>query len=209
MSGLTATQLATKLDLSKGRISQLVTEGKLDGCYKGDGRSRRFDLAACANALNRKLDPGQLMGNGARTRQALREIEETDSPVEAPQDMPERDSAPLRTTDQARYEMARTLKAEEEARKLRRLNAQDDGTLVLAEQAGREARRALAAELAQFENVLRNAARAVADKMGVDFKTARQIMIDVWREHRSARAQQLDQEAEAAEMAPEEQDADF
>ncbi|KHQ50374.1 hypothetical protein [Mameliella alba] len=209
MSGLTATQLATKLDLSKGRISQLVTEGKLDGCYKGDGRSRRFDLAACANALNRKLDPGQLMGNGARTRQALREIEETESPVEAPQDVPERDSAPLRTTDQARYEMARTLKAEEEARKLRRLNAQDDGTLVLAEQAGREARRALAAELAQFENVLRNAARAVADKMGVDFKTARQIMIDVWREHRSARAQQLDQEAEAAEMAPEEQDADF
>ncbi|MDD9731598.1 hypothetical protein PVW46_16970 [Mameliella sp. AT18] len=209
MSGLTATQLATKLDLSKGRISQLVTEGKLDGCYKGDGRSRRFDLAACANALNRKLDPGQMMGNGARTRQALREIEETDSPVEAPQDVPERDSAPLRTTDQARYEMARTLKAEEEARKLRRLNAQDDGTLVLAEQAGREARRALAAELAQFENVLRNAARAVADKMGVDFKTARQIMIDVWREHRSARAQQLDQEAEAAEMAPEEQDADF
>ncbi|GGF43789.1 hypothetical protein SAMN05216376_105199 [Mameliella alba] len=209
MSGLTATQLATKLDLSKGRISQLVTEGKLDGCYKGDGRSRRFDLAACANALNRKLDPGQLMGNGARTRQALREIEETDSPTEASQDVPERDSAPLRTTDQARYEMARTLKAEEEARKLRRLNAQDDGTLVLAEQAGREARRALAAELAQFENVLRNAARAVADKMGVDFKTARQIMIDVWREHRSARAQQLDQEAEAAEMAPEEQDADF
>ncbi|ODM46141.1 hypothetical protein A9320_27015 [Ruegeria sp. PBVC088] len=209
MSGLTATQLATKLDLSKGRISQLVTEGKLDGCYKGDGRSRRFDLAACANALNRKLDPGQLMGNGARTRQALREIEETDSPTEAPQDVPERDSAPLRTTDQARYEMARTLKAEEEARKLRRLNAQDDGTLVLAEQAGREARRALAAELAQFENVLRNAARAVADKMGVDFKTARQIMIDVWREHRSARAQQLDQEAEAAEMVPEEQDADF
>jgi transcriptional regulator with XRE-family HTH domain len=209
MSGLTATQLATKLDLSKGRISQLVTEGKLDGCYKGDGRSRRFDLAACANALNRKLDPGQMMGNGARTRQTLREIEETDSPVEAPQDVPERDSAPLRTTDQARYEMARTLKAEEEARKLRRLNAQDDGTLVLADQAGREARRALAAELAQFENVLRNAARAVADKMGVDFKTARQIMIDVWREHRGARAQQLDHEAEAAEMVPEEQDADF
>lgn len=209
MSGLTATQLATKLDLSKGRISQLVTEGKLDGCYKGDGRSRRFDLAACANALNRTLDPGQMMGNGARTRQALREIEETDPPTETPQDVPERDSAPLRTTDQARYEMARTLKAEEEARKLRRLNAQDDGTLVLAEQAGREARRALAAELAQFENVLRNAARAVADKMGVDFKTARQIMIDTWREHRSARAQHLDQEAEAAEMVPEEQDADF
>lgn len=213
MADLTTTQLADKLGVTKGRISQLVSGGKLDGCYTGEGRNRRFDLAACAKALNRRLDPGQMMGNGAGTRRRLQDIEQGAGDG-ARDSTPDRAAPPAETgrltgNDPDRYELARTLKAEEEARKLRRQNALEDRTLVLADEAALAARRALAAEVAQFENVIRQGARAVADRLGVDFKTARQILIETWREHRAARAGQLGAQAEAAQMTETERDADF
>jgi transcriptional regulator with XRE-family HTH domain len=207
--GLTTTELAGKLNLTKGRISQLVKAGKLDGCFEGAGRNRRFDLVASAKALNLRLDHGQMMGNGAATRQRLREIEATASSDAAPDEEAPQESRPLKNSDPARYELAKTQKAEEEARRLRRQNALEEGTMVLADQVATATARALTAELSQFENVLRLGARAIADKLGVDFKTARQILTDTWRDHRSARSQVLADAAEAATLSPEEKDVDF
>ena len=70
MELLTATQLAKKLDVTRGRISQYVSAGKLDGCFSGSGRQRRFDLDKVKAALQHRLDPGQMMGNGAVTKKA-------------------------------------------------------------------------------------------------------------------------------------------
>ncbi|MCD1621162.1 hypothetical protein K7H20_24620, partial [Salipiger manganoxidans] len=69
--------------------------------------------------------------------------------------------------------------------------------------------RALAQEVAEFEGVMRRAARAIADQLGVDFKEARKILIDTWREHRRARAEVLAQQAASAGFDPEEREADF
>lgn len=205
MTELTTTALAKELGVSKGRISQLVSEGKLSGCFRGDGRARRFDLAACAAALNRKLDPGQMMGNGAETRRRLRDLSEQGGESDPQSD----DSRPLKSNDPDRYEMARTLKAEEEARKLRRQNAEAEGEFVLASAAQQQAARMLALEIAQVEVMLRDAARAVADELGVDYLVVRAKLMDQWRAHRGDRAAVLTDRAVQADMSATESEANF
>lgn len=210
MAGLTTTELAAQLELSKGRISQLVSSGKLDGCFQGSGRARRFDLSACAEALGRRLDPGQMMGNGAGTRKRLRDLAD-DQPATLPSSeaTPDRESRPLDGRDPDRYEMARTQKAEEEARKLRRQNAEAEGQYVLASSARQEAARMMALEIAQIETMLREAARAIADQFGVDYLEVRAKLMDQWRGHRGTRSEALTEAAQAAPMSEKETETDF
>jgi hypothetical protein len=202
MAELNTTELAARLAVSKARISQYVAEGKLEGCYSGDGRNRRFDFDKVASALGRRLHPGQMMGNGAATRAALRDL---DAP--APEPRPKADST-LPLADADRYEMARTLKAEEEARRLRRQNMAEEGTWVLAEDVQRNTARALSQEIAQIETMLRDSARAVADEFGLDFRSVRKVLMDRWREYRSARADTLAENARGASMTDREREAD-
>lgn len=210
---LTTTELAARLQVTKGRVSQYVSAGKLDGCFTGEGRARRFDLQMVCEALGRTLDFGQMMGNGAGTRRALAEIRDDEggdeaAPPASTKTGKPRDGAELPQGDAGRYELARAQKAEEEARRLRRQNLQDEGRYVLAEEAERQVARVLAQEIAEFEAVLRAGARAIADRLGVDFKTARQILIETWRGHRSERAAQLAQDAGAGQMTSAELAAD-
>lgn len=210
MTQLTASELAENLGLSRGRISQYVAEGKLEGCFRGDGRARRFDLVKVTEALGRKLDKGQMTGNGLGTRRVLRqiaaEVPHDTTPAQAAS--PRKDSE-LQKGDPDRLELAKIATAEENLRKMRRENEAAEGRFILADEAGRQIARALAREVAEFEAVLRDGARAIADKLGVDFKAARKILIDQWRSHRHRRAEALDTEAETAGLTEAEQAADI
>lgn len=200
MPELNATELAARLDVSKARISQYVSEGKLDGCFSGDGRSRRFDLDKVQAALGKALHPGQMLGNGAATRRALRDLVDDDAaPMPAPPKPPKSGSA-LDPRDPDRYELARILNAEEDARRKRRDNERDEGRWVMAEEVQRQTARAMAQEVAQFETVLRDAARAVADRFGLDFREVRKVLMDQWRDHRGSRSALLVEGADAAAM---------
>lgn len=194
MTQINASSLAAALQVSPGRVSQYVSEGKLDGCYSGAGRARRFDLAKCVEALGRKLDRGQMMGNGADTRRALDAVNASQAePKKAPAPTKELPSgaSELLPKDPDRYELARTQKAEEEARRLRRLNAEAEGTFVLASEVERQVAKVMAQEIAEVESVLREAARKVADSLGVDYKSVRQLLTETWRAHRSGRSEVL------------------
>ena len=225
MAELTTTELAARLGLSKGRISQYVSEGKLAGCYRGDGRSRRFDLAAATAALGRGLDLGQMTGNGLNTRRALREIEAAQNGVAPADPAPAPASAPcsveavrpephpaavplpLTPAEPDRLEMATILAKEEQARKLRRDNERDEGNWVLASEVRQNVARAMAQELAEFESVIRDTARAIADVYGLDFREVRKVMMDRWREHRQNRMSQAVDAAGTAEMSGAETEA--
>lgn len=211
MVGLNTTELAARLAVSKARVSQYVSEGKLDGCYVGEGRARRFDLDKVANALGRRLHPGQMLGNGSTTREALRQLggEDDAAPAREPGgNGRSKFDGELPTSDAARYELARTLKAEEEARRLRRQNMAEEGTWVLAEEVERRTARAMAQEIAQFETMLRDAARSVADTFGVDARAVRKVMMDQWRAYRSGRSDEISAAAGNAAMTVEEEGAD-
>lgn len=198
MSSLSTTELANRLNLSKGRISQYVSEGKLDGCYQGEGRARRFDLDKVTTALGRKLDKGQMLGNGLATRRAIRSLQSDQPEFPAP-----RREGRLPEGDPDELEIVKLAKANEELRRLRRDNAVADGAYVLASEVERETAKAIRAEIARFETLLRDGARAIADQLGVDFKAARKILTDLFRAHRSGRVDQLVGEAAAALTAAE------
>lgn len=207
MTMVTAAELARALNVSRTRVSQYLGEGRLEGCFSGQGRARRFDLSKSTEALRRGLHPGQMMGNGADTKRALTSLQDhRPQEVERPAARAESrdDSAPV-----DRYDLARTAKAEEEARKLRRLNQEAEGTFVLASEVERQTRRLIAQEIAEVEAMLRDAARAVADRLGVEFKTVRRILLDTWRVHRTTRSDHLGHEAEAAQMTADEREEDI
>ncbi len=203
MADLNTTQLAERLSVSKARVSQYVAEGKLEGCYSGDGRARRFDLSKVAEALGRKLDLGQMTGNGLSTRRAIRDIENDDAPSAAPL----RDGGELSPRDPDRLELATIQIKEEEARRRRRDNERDEGRWVLAEEVQRHTARAISREIGQFETVIRDAARAVADQFGVDFREVRKVMMDQGRQHRGSRRDGLRQAAGQADLSNAEKDA--
>lgn len=195
---MNTTELAQALSLSKARISQYVSEGKLAGCYQGEGRNRRFDLAAVQVALKKALHPGQMLGNGAETRQALKTLTAAHPVSAAP--APPRTDRLLAENDLDRYELAKIQSAEEDARRKRRENERDEGRWVLADEVQRQSAAILARELSQVEVMLREAARAVADRMGVDYRSTRKVLMDEWREYRSRRAAILGDTAADAEM---------
>ncbi len=205
MSGLTTTQLAEKLNLTKGRISQMVKSGHLDGCYQGEGRNRRFDLAKAAERLKRNLDPGQMLGNGAKTKKQLEaaltgSAEDPKHPAGA-SELPEKDIS--------RYELARIENAEEDLRRKRRESAAAEGTMVLASEVQQQIGRIMAQEIAEFEAVMREAASVVADIHGLDAREIRQVLNDEWRKHRQLRRDELNAEAESADLSEAEKAADI
>ena len=210
---LSATELASHLGVSKARVSQYVSQGVLDGCYEGEGRQRRFDPDRVQAALKRRLDPGQMLGNGAKTRQILKAAQPASAAIvdtlvgPAPAPRQQADGL-LSPNDLDRYELARIQGAEEDARKKRRENEREEKRWVLAEEVERQTARAIGREIAQFETMIRDAARAVADRLGVDFREVRRIMMDQWRDHRASRRDQLSAEADAAVMTEAEEAED-
>lgn len=194
--GLRAVELAQQLGLSKGRISQLVGEGRLNGCYEGDGTHRRFDPVKVAVALQAKLDAAQMLGNGAGTKRALRAIlQEQPAPTFHPK------SEQMSPSDPDRYELARSAKAEEELRAMRLRNGREEGQYVLASEVDRNVSRVVAQNLAETEAFMKEVAALVAGKMGIDQRQVRQIILDGWREFRTNRAKDLAAAADDADLS--------
>lgn len=57
------------LNVSPGRVSQYIAEGKLTGAaLEGEGRLAKINVAIAREQLRRHLDIGQMLGNGIDTR---------------------------------------------------------------------------------------------------------------------------------------------
>jgi len=208
---LTATELSAHLGVSKARVSQYVSEGKLSGCFEGDGRRRRFDLAKVGEALGKNLDKSQMLGNGAQTRMALGRLagESSDDGHTAAAAKRRKTDGRLHKDDQDEYTLTTLAIRQEELRKKRRENALEEGVYILAAESERQISRLVGQEIAGFESVIRDGARAIADRLGVDFKSARQIMMETWRAHRMGRAGELSDEAATHGLTEAEKDADI
>lgn len=62
-------EFAQLINVSAGRVSQYISEGKLTGdALVGEGRSARINVAVARQQLRRRIDVGQRFGNGATTR---------------------------------------------------------------------------------------------------------------------------------------------
>lgn len=202
MTGLTTTQIAAHLTVTKGRISQLVKDGTLDGCYTGQGRGRRFDPAKVAERLQRKLDPGQMMGNGSGTKKRIKSIlGEQDQSGDQATSSPE--------AGHSRYELARIKNAEEDLKRKQRETAAAEGTMVLVSEVQQQIAKIVGQEVAEFDSVLRDAAAVLAETHGLDVREVKQVLIDEWRSHRAKRRDTLHALATEAGFSEAEREADI
>lgn len=206
--GVNATTLAAMIGVSKGRISQLLAEGKLEGSYSGQGRARRFDPQMVAKLLDLRLHPGQALGNGAVSAASRRDVLAGEVKADP---RPTASAVPPASedADAARYQRARADQAEVDAILKRRRLAEESGRWVLASEVERATRSAISAEIAQFESMLRDAARRVADELGVDYRSVKVTLMEEWRRHRARRRDRLVEMAGAAELSENEVAEDF
>ena len=195
----TAAEVARRLHISAARVSQLTKDGTLGGCFTGEGRGRRYDLAKVANKLNKSLDRGQSLGNGRRRKQAAEAI------------LKEQGELPTNSEPDAgdTYEVHQTAFAKERARKAARENAEYDDRFVLASEVAAQVRSALAQEIEQFASVEADQAQAIADEFGLNPREVRRIMRDISRSARAKRQSALEAGAQEATRTKEEEAADF
>lgn len=76
--------------------------------------------------------------------------------------------------------------------------AQDAGKWVLASEVDRAVRSLVRQEIAQTVAMLREGARAAADRTGADYREVKAALFDVWRAHRARSANDLAARAPAA-----------
>ncbi|MFN3646249.1 MAG: excisionase family DNA-binding protein [Gemmobacter sp.] len=204
MPHLSTTDLAAELGVSKGRVSQWVSEGKLRGTFTGDGRARRFDLAAVQVALNRSLDVAQALGNGRQTLERIGAISAPPPPADDADD-----TAGMDADIKRRYDIARAMRIEEQARAARYDNDQREATLVLASEVQAQVLAQIGQELAQIDGFLRQVSVELAEALGAQRQQVRAILNAAWRRHRGERAAAAAMRADAAKLTAAEQEADF
>jgi predicted transcriptional regulator len=201
MPQLSTTDLASELGVSKGRVSQWLAEGKLRGTYTGAGRARRYDLDAVRIALNKTLDTAQALGNGRATLAAIGVVQDAPSSDDDP--------APEDGDLKRRYDLARTMRLEEQARAARRENDERSRTLVLASEVEAQVLAQIGREIAQIEAYIRSASRSLADAYSLDAKAVQAVLLTAWREYRGQRATEAAVRADNAKLTDIERSADF
>ncbi|MEO0955780.1 MAG: hypothetical protein AAFY12_12360 [Pseudomonadota bacterium] len=66
---VTKGEFANILNVSPGRVSQYIAEGKISGeALVGSGRRSKINVAVAREQLRRHLDIGQMLGNGLETQ---------------------------------------------------------------------------------------------------------------------------------------------
>jgi hypothetical protein len=62
-------EFATIIKVSPGRVSQMISEGKISGdAIVGEGRSAKINVEVARQQIRARTDVGQSLGNGAGTR---------------------------------------------------------------------------------------------------------------------------------------------
>ena len=149
--------LATKGDFAKlvnvspGRVSQMIAEGKIADCLVGEGREQRIDVDKAIEKLKIRTDPGQRMGNGAATRLDI-------VPHAAPVAQPPTVADDL----DIRLKKERLAQAEAQNRKLREEEKARVGTSVAAEHVRAETAKLAGTILQMFERGLAGIAAEIA-----------------------------------------------
>lgn len=187
---VTKSQLAQILEVSPGRVSQYIKEGKLNGCLVGEGRSAKIDVAKAMVALNQKIDPGQRLGNGLNTKIEVPASGTTVVPDSAQEPA---NAAPTGPTieDRLKHEKLMT------AQRANRRQAEDDalrrGQLVPAADARRELQANSTRMMQTFEGMISDMATELSAKFSLpqrDILHAMKQSFTAQRRRAAARAQE-------------------
>jgi hypothetical protein len=145
---VTKAEFARRCNVTPGRVSQWISEGKLSGdALVGDGRASKICVAPALTQLKRKLDIIHRIGNGHATR--LDHL-----PPESAPSLPLGRGAPENDPIDGEIKLARLKLLQEQKLKAEEDRALRTGRFVLAEAVGRELTRLAGQMLSAFEGAL-------------------------------------------------------
>jgi hypothetical protein len=136
-------------NVTPGRVTQWITEGKIADCLVGEGRHAVIDVDKALEKLKLRIDPGQRTGNGLKTVLAPAKQDSAPPPSEV-------DGLDLS------LKRAKLEEAEARNRKLREEEQARRGIYVLAEHASAEAGKLASTILQMFEGGLTDVAAEIA-----------------------------------------------
>lgn len=196
-------QYATHRGVVAGRVSQWITAGWLAGCLVGDGRFAQIDFEKADAELRKRLNVGQVMGQGRELPPPLpaepssTETEQQRTPF-APPPIPKN---PLSSPDSdaaARIQQAKATQAELETARQVAKHKEDQGLYTLTSVARTEFSRRMTHLVGQVETWLPELSQRLAAHLvegGATDKLSLQALIrSEWRLFRAACAQEATQE---------------
>jgi len=190
----TKSAFAARLGVSKARVSQWITEGKIGPDeMDGEGRSAMIKVDQAIAKLKLRIDPGQRVGNGIATRLA---------PATAEAPTTEGDHLDLR------LKHARLQAAEAQNRKLQEDEKYRKGIYVLAGDASAEATHIAVNIIQAFEGGLPGLASEIASKYHLSERDLLHLMRKSARELRRKIADSLKNQAAGLPELVEEPEAE-
>ena len=191
-------RFAEIINVSPGRVSQYISEGKLFGpALVGEGRAAKIRVSVARAQLQRRLDIAQRMTNGAATlldgpSAATPETMGEAAPVAVPPvDIP-------RNTLDEQYKAERLAKIQAENRRIKRDELADRGVYTRSDDARDATKRAVGAVVTGVEGGLTQIAQAIAAKFEVPQRDVVHLLKQEWRGIRASIDEQL--RRAAAEM---------
>lgn len=201
MQTVTKGEFARLINVTPGRVSQYIAEGKIGGdALAGEGRSARIVVDVARAQLRRTLDVSQMIGNGVTTRLSAGEAAPATAAVtEPPATLPRADLV----ADQIRIEQLRAIRAknrreEEEARAR-------EGIYSRTADVRAGYRRITARVLSLFEGGLATMASEIASRFEAPQRDVLHLMRTEMRKIRAAAATEA--QGAAARLAGTEDDA--
>jgi hypothetical protein len=196
LNTVTKGEFAKMVNLSPGRVSQMISEGKLSDCLVGEGREARIDAAKAIEKLKLRRDPGQALGNGAKATLSV--------PPPAPPVTP---AAPSVSDDiSLKLQRAKLEEAEFRNRKLREEERAREGTYVRAEDVKAETAKLATRLLQLFEGGLTDVATEIAATFKVPQRDVLHLLKKRFRDVRTNVSAEIAAEAAALPAAIEETD---
>lgn len=193
LNTVTKGEFARMVNLSPGRVSQMISEGKISDCLVGEGRSQRIDADKAIEKLKLRRDPGQALGNGAKAQ--LHSVPAATPVAPAP-------PPPAGESDDISLKLQRA-KLEEAEFRNRRLREEERlraGTYVLAEDVKVETAKLATRLLQLFEGGLTDVATDIASTFKVPQRDVLHILKKKFRDVRTGVSASI--AAEASEMPP-------
>lgn len=207
-------EFAERINVTPGRVSQLIKEGKIrPSSLEGEGRRARVIVKAAMADLERNLDPAQRFGsNGMSTRigaspaqpDALPANEGEVAVLQRPASQPSNPNpnpnpGPPSLLDNTAEQIGREKlrQAQMATRRMEREEALEEGRYVLADEARAAIASASSKVLATFESGLSDMADAIAAAHGLPPRDALHTLTKAFREIRESASRSFDDERQA------------
>jgi hypothetical protein len=176
---VTKSELARRIGVSAGRVSQYLTEGKIYGdAIVGEGRAAMIDYGLARSQLGLALDPVQMTAQ-------MRSLPEGESP-----ELPMASSAPVVSDEQRRHQSIKVQQAELTLQRQIREDKESRGVYMRTDAARREFAKSIVDLVDGMDQLIGVLIEKIATELKLEKQQVAVILRREWREWRERQATQ-------------------